>query len=188
VAAEAGEGGGVKGGDTLATLALQFSLLSLIAFGGANALIPEIRHQSVDIHRWMSDGDFTALYAIAQACPGPNFLVSTLVGWKAAGVPGALVATAGMCGPSCFLTFWVAKVWDRHQAAPWRVALGAGLAPVTVGFVFASAFLLIRSADRDWRLALVTAASAAIAYLTRLNPLWCLLAAAALGAVGLFGS
>ena len=136
----------------------------------------------------MTDQDFTSLYAIAQACPGPNFLVSTLVGWKAAGVPGALVATAGMCGPSCFLTYWIAKVWDRHREAGWRVALCSGLAPVTVGFVFASSFLLIRSADHDWRLAIVTAASAAIAYLTKLNPVWCLLAAGVLGAFGLFGS
>jgi chromate transporter len=178
----------MKTSDTLVQLGVQFSVLSLIAFGGANALIPEIRHQSVDLHRWMTDQDFTALYAIAQACPGPNFLVSTLVGWKAAGVLGAIVATAGMCGPSCFLTFWIAKVWDQHREAGWRIAVGAGLAPVTVGFVFASAFLLIRSADRDWRLVVVTGASAAIAYLTKLNPVWCLLAAGGLGAVGLFGT
>ncbi len=178
----------MRTGGTLATLAVQFSALSLIAFGGANALIPEIRHQSVEVHHWMTERDFTALYAIAQACPGPNFLVSTLVGWKAAGLPGALAATVGMCGPSSLITYWIAKVWDRHRDAAWRVAVGAGLAPVTVGFVFSSAYLLIRSADRDWGLVIVTAASAAIAYRTKLNPIWCLLAAGAVGAVGLLGA
>ena len=177
----------MKTGDTLLALALQFGGLSLIAFGGANALIPEIRHQSVDIHGWMTDRDFAALYAIAQACPGPNFLVSTLVGWKAAGVLGALVATAGMCGPSCLLTFWVAKVWDRYRETEWRSAVGGGLAPVTVGFVFSSAFVLVRAADANWGLAAVTALSAAVAYFTRFNPVWCLLAAGALGAFGVFG-
>ena len=175
----------MKESSTLAALAAQFTALSLVAFGGANAVIPEIHRQSVETHHWMTDQDFAALFAIAQAAPGPNFLISTLVGWKAAGLLGALVATAAMCGPSCFITFWVAKFWDRHREAEWRLALGAGLAPVTVGFVFSSAFVLLRAADRGWKLAIVSAASAGIAYFTKLNPLWCLAAAAALGIAGL---
>jgi chromate transporter len=177
----------VKSGDTLVQLALQFSGLSLVAFGGANAVLPEIHRQAVDVRHWMTNQDFAALFAIAQAAPGPNFLVSTLVGWKAAGLAGALVATAGMCAPSCLLTFWVAKVWDRYRETQWRMAVGAGLAPVTVGFVGSSAFVLVRAADADWRLALVTVATAAVAYFTKLNPLWCLGAAAALGVAGAFG-
>jgi hypothetical protein len=58
---------------------------------------------------------------------------------------------------------------------------------VTVGFVFSSAFVLVRAADADWRLALVTAASAGVVFFTKLNPLWCLAAAAALGVAGAFG-
>ena len=58
---------------------------------------------------------------------------------------------------------------------------------MTVGFVFSSAFVLVRAADADWRLALVTAASAGVAYFTKLNPLWCLLAAGALGVAGVLG-
>ena len=175
----------MKTSDTLVVLALQFAGLSLVAFGGANAVIPEIHRQAVDVRHWMTDQDFAALFAIAQAAPGPNFLVSTLIGWKAAGLAGALIATAAMCGPSCVLTYWVAKVWDRYRERSWRIAIGAGLAPVTVGFVFSSAFVLIRAADKGWRLAIVTAASAIVAYFTRLNPLWCLLAAGALGLIGL---
>jgi len=172
----------------LRALAIQFSLLSLLAFGGANAVIPEIHRQSVAVHHWMTDKDFAALFAIAQSAPGPNFLISTLVGWKAAGITGALVATAAMCSPSCLLTFWAVRAWDRHHDHPWRTAIGAGIAPVTVGLVFSSAYVLVRAADSSWRLGLVTAASAAVVYFTKLNPLWCLAAAALLGLTGLFGT
>ena len=177
----------MKTSDDLLAIALQYSGLSLLAFGGVNAVIPEVHRQAVVVNHWMTDRDFTALFAIAQAAPGPNFLISTLIGWKAAGVAGALVATAAMCAPSCLLTFWVAKVWDHHREAHWRVAVGAGVAPVTVGLIFSSAYVLVRAADNGWRLAAVTAASAAVAYFTRLNPLWCLAAAAALGMAGAFG-
>lgn len=172
--------------DTLSTLAVQFAILSLLAFGGANAVIPEIHRQSVAVHHWVSDADFAALFALAQAAPGPNFMISTLVGWRAAGLPGALIATIAFAGPSCLLAFFAVKLWDRHRAAPWRAALLDGLAPVTVGLVAASAWLLARVADTGWRLAAVTAATAVVTLATRLNPLWCLGAAAALGLAGGF--
>jgi chromate transporter len=177
----------MKTADTLVALAVQFTGLSLAAFGGANAVIPEIHRQAVDVDHWMTNQDFAALFAIAQAAPGPNFLVVTLVGWKAAGLAGALVATAAMCGPSCILTYWVAKAWDKYRETAWRSAIGAGLAPVTVGFVGSSAYVLVRAADTGWKLAIVTAVSAGVAYFTKLNPLWCLLAAGVLGVAGVFG-
>ncbi len=167
--------------DVLWSLVWQFGALSLLAFGGANAIIPEMHRQAVEVHHWMSDADFTALFAISQAAPGPNFMISTLVGWKVAGLPGALLATAAMCLPSCLLAYGVARVWDRFRDAPWRRAVAAGLAPVTVGLVAATFWLLVRAADQDARLAIITAATAAIAYFTKLNPLWALGAAAAAG-------
>ena len=171
-------------GDVLGVLTLQFAVLSLLAFGGANAVVPEIHRQAVAVHHWMSDKDFAALFAIAQAAPGPNVMISTLVGWKAAGLAGALIATIAMCGPSCLLSFAVVRVWDRYRDAPWRPVVAGGLAPVTVGLISASAWLLTRAADLQWRLAIVTAVTALVGYFTKLNPLWCLAAAALLGFAG----
>lgn len=172
------------GGAVIGALAAQFLALSLIAFGGANAVVPEIHRQSVELHRWMSDREFADLFAIAQAAPGPNVMISTLVGWKVAGIPGGVVATLAMCAPSCLLTYFVARIWHRYRDTRWRAAIGAGLAPVTVGLVAGSAWLLAHAADLQWRLALVTLATAVVGYFTKLNPLWCLGAAAALGFAG----
>ena len=171
-------------GDVLGVLTLQFAVLSLLAFGGANAVVPEIHRQAVAVHHWMSDKDFAALFAIAQAAPGPNVMISTLVGWKAAGLAGALIATIAMCGPSCLLSFAVVRVWDRYRDAPWRPVVAGGLAPVTVGLISASAWLLTRAADLQWRLAVVTGVTALVGYFTKLNPLWCLSAAALVGFAG----
>ena len=65
-------------------LFLEFALLSFVAFGGATALLPEMHRVVVDNHQWLGDATFTHLYAIAQAAPGPNVLVVTLIGWKVA--------------------------------------------------------------------------------------------------------
>ena len=175
----------MKAADTLVALFAQFALLSLLAFGGANSVVPEMHRQAVDIHHWTTGSEFAGLFAIAQAAPGPNFMISTLVGWKAAGLPGALIATLAMCAPSCLLTFWVAKVWSRSAEARWRVVAAATMTPVTAGLGFATLYLLIRGADQNWRLALVTLTVAVVVYSSKLNPLWLLGGAAGLGLAGL---
>ncbi len=171
-------------GPLLGALTAQFLGLSLMAVGGANAVVPELHRQVVEAHHWMSDRDFASLFAIAQAAPGPNVMIATLVGWKVAGLAGAVVATLAMCAPACILAAFVARIWDRYREAPLRAALAKGLAPVSVGLVGATAYLLIRAADANIRLAAVTGATALIAYRTKLNPLWCLAAAAGLGLTG----
>jgi chromate transporter len=174
----------MKEGASLWELALLFGSLSLVAVGGANTVVPEMHRQAVEVGHWMSDADFANLYAIVRAAPGPNMLISTLIGWKAAGIWGALVATAGMCVPSCVLTYGVTRVWERYRHTTWRRVIEAGLAPLTVGLVFASAYVLTRAADHNWRTLAVTAIAAVVAAFSRLNALWVLAAAGALGAIG----
>ena len=115
----------------LLELAAQFLLLSMLSIGGANAVIPEIHRRVVDLEHWMTDADFAQLFALSQAAPGPNVLIVSLIGWKAAGVAGALVAIISMCAPSSVLTYYVAHVWERFRDAPLRVAIQRALAPVT---------------------------------------------------------
>lgn len=174
----------MKNTEALAALAINFLILSLMAFGGANAVIPEMQRQAVEIQHWMTGTQFAALFAIAQAAPGPNVMVVTLVGWQVAGLLGAIVATAAMMGPSWVVTFAVFRAWDKFKYQPWCMTIQNGLAPVTVGFVASSAFLLARDADHGTITFVLTAATAAVAYWTRINPLWLFAVAAVLGIVG----
>jgi chromate transporter len=96
-----------------------------------------------------------------------------------------VIATTAMCAPSCLLTYGVIRVWERYRHTRWRAAMEAGLAPVTVGLVLASGYILTRAADHDWRMLAVTAASAALTLFTRVNALWVLAGAGVLGAMGL---
>lgn len=170
--------------DVLVELARQFLVLSLLSIGGVNALIPEIHRQIVDAHGWMSDAQFTELFAISQAAPGPNFLIVTLIGFFVAGLPGALVTTFAICGPASLLTYTVAHVWDRFREAQWRIVIQRALAPITVGLMFSSGYVLSRAADHSLAAYGVTGATAALMLWTRVHPLLVLAAAAVLGAFG----
>ena len=121
---------------------------------------------------------------MAQATPGPNMLIATVVGWRVAGITGAAVATVCMCGPSSVIVYTVTRVWDRFRDRPWRRIVQAGMAPVVVGLIGSSGYVLARGAASDWRGAALSAAAAALVWKTRLNPLWALAGAAILALSG----
>jgi chromate transporter len=171
-------------GPYLSLLAI-FAVCSLIAVGGANAALPEMHRQTVDIHEWLSDRTFSELIAIAQASPGPNLVFVALLGDYIAGVPGALVAIFAMCTPSGVIAYLVARVIDRFEHARWRIVMQAGLVPVTIGLVASSAFIVARGADRTAVTLLITAATFALCYWTRVTPLIALGLAATLGLLGI---
>ncbi len=83
------------------------------------------------------------------------------------------------------MTYAVAHAWERFKDAPLRIAIQAGLVPVTVGLIAASAYLLARAADQSFIAYGITGVTAAICYFTRLHPLWMMAAAAALGVTGM---
>jgi chromate transporter len=166
------------------TLFSLFVTLSLVSVGGANAAIPEMHRVAVDVMHWMSDKQFADMFAIAQISPGPNVIIVALIGFHVAGLAGAGVAITAMCGPTCVLAFLVARTWDRFKEARWRIALQAGLVPVSLGLIAASAFVLARAADHNAYAVLITATTAAIAFLTRVNPLWIFAVAGVLGFAG----
>ncbi|MBV9557219.1 MAG: chromate transporter [Pseudolabrys sp.] len=178
-------GVGAQVSGALVTLAVRFALLSLFAIGGANAAIPEMHRLAVQVQQWMSDRQFADMYAISQLSPGPNVIIVTLIGYHVAGLAGALVATAAMTGPTCLFAFWISRVWERFKDAHWRNAIQAGLVPLSIGLMAASAYVITRAADISWVAVLLTAATAATSYFTKVSPLWFFLLGGAIGLAGL---
>lgn len=150
----------------------EFALLSFVAFGGASALLPELHRVAVTQHHWISDATFTQLFAIAQAAPGPNVLVITLIGWEVAGLPGALVSTLGMCLPMSVVIFFLFGHWEQFRHARWRQAIQLGVAPLAVGLVLSSGCLVALSGNPGISSLVLTLLTVIISLRTRLHPLW----------------
>ncbi|HET6249308.1 MAG TPA: chromate transporter [Tepidisphaeraceae bacterium] len=169
------------------TLAWTFAVMSLFAVGGANSAIPEMHRVAVDVNHWLTDKQFTDVYAIAQLSPGPNVLIVTLIGYSVAGLLGALVATLAMCVPTAVLALIVSRFLTRSSHARWPAIVQAALVPLSIGLMGASGFILARTSDRTVVAILVTVGAAVLASMTKLNPLWMLLAGGCLGFAGLIG-
>jgi chromate transporter len=172
-------------GDILVTHFVQFAIMALLALGGANAVVPEMHRQAVELRSWMTERQFTDMFAISQAAPGPNVMLVTLIGYHVAGIAGALVTTLAMCGPTAVLAHFLGRTWDRFKDAHWRVAVQAGVVPISVGLVGASAIVLTKAADHCWLAAIITVVTAAVMYWTRWNPLLLIGIAGLAGLTGL---
>jgi chromate transporter len=76
------------------------------------------------------------------------------------------------------------RLWDRFRDAPWRIAMQTGLVPVSIGLIAASAYVITGAAVHTWFAGTVTLVTAALTFLTRVNPLWLFIAAAIAGLTG----
>lgn len=170
--------------NSILTLLWTFGVMSLLAVGGANAAIPEMHRIAVDVQHWMSDKEFADVFAISQLSPGPNVLIVTLIGYSVAGIAGALAATLAMCGPTAILAYYVSRLLQRSSHSRWPAIIQAALVPMSIGLMAASGLILARTSDQGWIAALTTAAAAALAFATRLNPFWMLMAGGLLGFAG----
>ena len=169
----------------VSTLIWTFGLMSLFAVGGANSAIPEMHRVAVDVQHWMNDKQFADVFAISQLAPGPNVLIVTLIGYSVAGVAGAVVATLSMCGPTAILAYYVSRLLQRSSHSRWPAIIQAALVPLSIGLMGASGLILALTSDRTWIAGLITATAAVLAFATRLNPVWLLLAGGALGFAGI---
>jgi chromate transporter len=165
----------------LVTIFVIFAQLSVVAFGGGNSMLPELQRQVVDSQHWMSAQEFGALFALAQAAPGPNMMIVPLVGWQVAGPLGLLTASVANFGLSSLLLGVVMHLWERFRERPWRRIVERGLVPVTAGLVAASAIIITRATTHEWVLIAIALASAVVMTTTRLSPLVVLAAGAVVG-------
>lgn len=160
---------------TLLQIAALFSLLSLLAVGGGAGVIPDMQRATVDAHHWMTASQFLDAFAISRAAPGPGSLIVLLVGNRAAGIVGAVVALIAMFGPSSVLAYVAARSWRRAGNAPWRLMVEQALAPVAVGLTIASGLALLRGTEHGWVEYAVTGVSTLIFAVSEPHPLILLL-------------
>jgi len=166
-------------------ICLLFGSASLMSIGGGNSVVPEIELQAVGTYHWLTQAQFADLFALAQAAPGPSILLVTLVGYAAAGVSGAVLATVAMVAPAGALVFVFARVWGKLASSPWRAAFEHGLAPIAVGLIAASGIIVARAADHSPAQFVLTAVATLVFCATKVSPIIVVGLAGLIGWLGL---
>ena len=180
-----------------------FVTLSLLSVGGAITTVPEMHRYLVAQNPWLTDSQFSASIALAQAAPGPNVMFVAVLGWNvgmASGggpangpLPWALASAAmavsmvGIIIPSTTLTFFAARWGQRNRERTEVRAFKQSMAPVVIALLVATGWLLtashgnVQQAPLLW---LLTVVSALLVWKTRIHLLWLIGAGALMGALG----
>ncbi len=178
-----------------------FLILSLLSIGGAITTVPDMHRYLVDHQHWLTDPQFNASVAIAQAAPGPNVLFVALMGWHVGlnaggpltGLLGVFVTLLGVLLPSTTLTYLAASWGHRNRNLRAVRAFKQGMAPIVVALLIATGWILATansnagpgsSVLQNWPAWLLTAISAVIVWRTKLHLLWLLGTGALLGWFG----
>jgi chromate transporter len=169
----------------LLQLVLVIAPLSLVAVGGANTIIPELNRQTVGGHGWVTNEEFAAIYAIAQMAPGPNAMVVSLIGWRVAGWMGAIVAAIAVVAPSSLLAYGIYRLGLKDSVKPWIVRIQRGLAPLAVGLMVASGFIVATGSNPSTAMLVVTVISLGVFMRFNIHPVPVMAAGAVLAIAGL---
>lgn len=165
-----------------------FLTLSLLAVGGAITTAPDMHRFVVDEHRWLTDAQFSASIAIAQAAPGPNVLFVAVIGWNVAGWLGALATMTGTLLPSTVLTLYANRWGAKRRETRGLRAFTSGMTPLTIGLLVATGWVLAQPyvVDGPHRLGALSliAFSVAVMVRTRLSPMWLVGVGAVVGGLG----
>ncbi|UUZ68441.1 chromate transporter [Polaromonas sp. P2-4] len=176
-------------------LFVHYLSLSLLSIGGAISTAPDMHRFLVEQQHWLTDAQFNASIAIAQAAPGPNVLFIALMGWNVGlnaggmlpGLLGVFLALLGILIPSTTLTYVAAQWGHRNRELRPVRAFKQGMAPIVVALLIATSWILAGtngSSLKDWPVWLLTAATAVIVWRSKIHLLWLLGAGAALGWFG----
>jgi chromate transporter len=173
-----------------------YLMLSLLSIGGAISTVPDMHRYLVVQQHWLTDAQFNASIAIAQAAPGPNVLFIALMGWNVGinaggvltGLLGMTITMVGILLPSTTITYTAARWGHRNREMRAVRAFKLGMAPLVIGLLVATGWLMAAAHDqpaRDWPLWLLVAVCTLVVWRTRLHLLWLLAAGALLGWFGL---
>lgn len=164
-----------------------FLLLSLLAVGGALSTAPDMQRYVVGERGWLDEVQFSASVALAQAAPGPNVLFVAVVGYNVGGLAGVLATMVGTLLPSTLLALRAHRWNVRHAQAPLVRALHAALAPITLGLLLATAWILFAPSATSWQNGGLALGTIVLMLLTRVSPLWPIAGGGLAGMLGWVG-
>lgn len=185
----------VMQGADWASLLLHYLALSLLCVGGAITTAPDMHRFLVQEKAWLTDPQFGASIAIAQAAPGPNVLFTALMGWNVGlnagglwtALLGLVLTLGGIMLPSSVLVYLTARWSHRNRDLRGVRAFKQGMAPLVVALLVATGWILATGqgyALANWPAWAVTVVTTFLVWRTRIHLLWLLAAGAVLGAMG----
>ena len=159
----------------LQKLGLVFFRMGSVLFGGGFSMIPFIQQEVVYQYHWLTLDEFVVGIALGQVTPGPVLITATFIGYKVAGVSGAIVSTLGVFLPSLFLVILTAEIHQKFCHNLWIRSAIKGIVAAFTGMILVVAFGLAQHSLVDIPSVLLAVMTFAALRFSRLDTIWVVL-------------
>ena len=168
------------------TLFISTFTLSAFTFGGGYVIVPLMRKKFVETLGWIDEEEMLDLIAIAQSAPGPIAVNSSIIiGYRLAGIPGALVTTFGTVLPPMVILSAISQFYTAYRdnvvVSLVLKGMGIGEAAVIVDVVYTMAKGVVKTKDALW--IIVMCVALVVALFTSVNVVFVILACGVIGAI-----
>ncbi|HHV39476.1 MAG TPA: chromate transporter [Tepidimicrobium sp.] len=165
-------------------LLISFLKIGAFSFGGGYAMIPLIRNEVVEIHGWVTTGEFIDILALVEMTPGPIAINSaTFLGYKMGGILGSVIATIAVILPSIIIILIIAHFLAKFKDSKYVDWVFRGIRPVVLGLVIAAAIAIAGDAFIDIKGFIIGALWFYLISFKRLHPIPAIVLAGAIGAI-----
>jgi chromate transporter len=174
-------------------LFLVFTKIALFSWGGGPGSLA-LMQREVIAEGWSTPEDFADAIALSNAMPGPTApQASAYVGYKLAGIWGAVFATAGTVLPTTILMLILIGTFFSVKTSPTVMAMLKAIRPVVVGLLAFVTFDMFRTVwgapsmgwgqalALGWDKALIAVVTFGLLLSTNISPVWIVIGAAVLG-------
>lgn len=169
---------------SLKSMFCTFARIGMFTLGGGYAMISMIESEVVDKKKWISHEEFLDLIAVAQSCPGVFAInISTFLGYRKNGIPGALCCALGTALPSFVIILLIAMFFHNFQNVSWVASIFAGIRPAVVALIAVPTWNMACRAKINYMNCWIPVVSALLIWLMGVNPIYILLLAGVAGYV-----
>jgi chromate transporter len=164
-------------------LVVIFSGISISLFGGGYVMIPIMQSLFVNELQWLNQQEFVDAIAFSQITPGPILVSATFIGYKLAGLFGALLATLSIFIPSAALMIVISGVFRENKNHYLLKNILAGIKPVVIGLILAAGIEILQKVQPDLLLIAISIAAFVLNFKYKVSPVYLILASIVLGVI-----
>ena len=161
-----------------------FAKVGILGFGGGQSVVPLIQVEVVNNYEWLTIGEFTDALAMANSLPGPiTTKMSLLVGYKIAGITGALAGLLGLLSPSSVLMLLLTMFYLKYKDLAAVKGLLKGIRPVVIALLGFVVYTIYPSSINSWHTALIAVVAFCLLAFLNVHPALLIVGAALVGMV-----
>lgn len=161
-----------------------FFKIGAFTFGGGYAMIPLIQREVVNRRRWLEEGEFIDMLAIAQSVPGPISLnTAVFVGNKLRNKIGSLVTSLGIILPSFVVILLIALVFTEFKDNPGVERVFKGIRPAVVALIAAPLWNMGKAAGVSWKSLWIPVVAALLIWRLGFSPVYVVIIAITAGII-----